>query len=215
MSDFEEIVEFVDKHLHNPYHDPGFISSGLIRDRIRRATVWMVGSNHLILGIAIGRPNGGLWNLVVHKHFRKQGIGSTLVRAVNPRYVRIKCKGGLPDPTLFYVKNGFTPVGFVDSDITKKRTILLAIHNTERSRTILTAFLGAVLSAFLPVISTKIMLDLLNSKRAWESVLLTLRSIKQVSCWAGNDYRYFILRLPRVFQNVLVASRALVRVMRI
>lgn len=123
----KRVVDFVDEHLHNLYHDSGFISCGRIYDHIHRGNVWVAKRNGRILGIAIGKKDGGLWNIVVHKNFREQGIGSMLIKEIDPAYVRIKCKGGLPDPTLFYVKNGYIPADFVKSEITNRKTLLLAV----------------------------------------------------------------------------------------
>jgi len=123
--EWKEIVEFFDTHLHNLYHDPGFVPSSIIRDKVQRGNVVVVERKKKIVGVAI--TNGEtLWNLVVHKEFRRQDIGSTLLKYINPKYVRIKAKGGLPDPTSFYAKNGYKPVKFVQSNVTRKKTILLA-----------------------------------------------------------------------------------------
>jgi GNAT superfamily N-acetyltransferase len=125
IQEWKEIVEFFDTHLHNLYHDPGFVPSGLIRDKIQGGNVVVAEREKKIVGVAI--TNGEtLWNLVVHKEFRRKNIGSALLKGINPKYIRIKAKGGFPDPTPFYVKNGYKPVKFVESNVTRKKTILLA-----------------------------------------------------------------------------------------
>jgi len=128
ISEWQLIVDFFDKHLHNLYHDPGFVSSGLIHDKIQRRNVWVAENDGKIVAIAISN-NHTLWNLVVHKEFRFQKIGSTLLKHINPKCVRIKYKGGFPDPTSFYVKNGYKPVRLVPSKVTKRKTILLAVKD--------------------------------------------------------------------------------------
>ncbi|TET28190.1 MAG: N-acetyltransferase [Candidatus Bathyarchaeum sp.] len=119
------IVDFFDEHLHNMYHDPGFLPLQMIRDKIDRGNCVIAESEEGILGVAL--TNGKtLWNLVIHKEYRNRGVGTKLLKSINPRYVRIKYKGGLPDPTNFYEKNGYRPLGLVKSAVTGKKTILLA-----------------------------------------------------------------------------------------
>lgn len=123
--EWKKIVEFFDVNLHNLYHDPGFVPSGVIKDKVRRGNVIVAERNKKIVGVAV--TNGEtIWNLVVHKEFRGQKIGSALVKHINPKYIRIKAKGGLPNPTSFYIKNGYKPIKFVQSSVTHKKTILLA-----------------------------------------------------------------------------------------
>jgi len=125
FDEWRSIVKFIDTHLHNMYHDPGFLPSGMIRDKIGRQQVIVAESDVGILGIAV--TNGEtLWNLVVHKEHRNKGIGSKILKSIDPKFVRIKCSGGFPNPTDFYEKNGYHKVEFVSSSITKEKTILLA-----------------------------------------------------------------------------------------
>ena len=123
--EWRSIVEFFDTHLHNMYHDPGFLPSGMIRDKIKRGNVVIAETEERILGVAL--TNGKtLWNLVVHKKYRNRGVGTALLKSIDPKYVRIKNNGGLPNPTDFYKKNGYRSLGLVSSAATKKKTILLA-----------------------------------------------------------------------------------------
>lgn len=125
LEEWENIVAFFDINLHDMYHDGGFLTIGMIRDKIQRGNVFVAESEAGILGIAV--TNGvTLWNLVVDRKYRDVGIGSFMLASIRPKYVRIKCKGGFPDPTDFYKKNGYRPIEFVPSEITKKNTILLA-----------------------------------------------------------------------------------------
>lgn len=131
-NEWKSIVEFFDLHLHNLYHDPGFLPSGMVRDHIGRGNVIVAVSDAGILGVAL--TNGRtLWNLVVNKNYRRKGVGSKLLNSIGPKYVRIKRHGGFPDPTSFYEKNGYRPLAFVPSAATKKKTILLAERIKTRS----------------------------------------------------------------------------------
>jgi len=129
FSEREAIVDFFDENLHNMYHDPGFVPAGLIFDKIKRGNVFVCEVDNKMVGVAI--TNGKtLWNFVIHKNFRKQRIGSAFLKELNPQQIRIKAKGGIPDPTGFYSKNGYKPVEFVSSGVTNKKTILLAAKAT-------------------------------------------------------------------------------------
>lgn len=110
----DEIVELFDKFLTN---GRGFIPRGIIQNLInKKRYVYVLEEKNKIVAVAIGRPGGTLWNLLVHPDFRRKGLGTAIVKFLNPRKIRVKWTGfknsETEDPTGFFEKFGYRSVEY-------------------------------------------------------------------------------------------------------
>ena len=56
-----------------------------------------------------------LYNLVVDKEYRNKGVGTLLLKHLNPELIRCKINTPAGNPQQFYEKNGYTPLGVIKS----------------------------------------------------------------------------------------------------
>jgi len=113
LSDFDEIVKLIDDEFTKEGF--GFVNRQQIKTEIRKGRVLVAKLLNEICGVRIGIMT--MWNLVVSKKYRGNGIGKALVNYRRPTTIRVKSdpvghlsknqKKEFVDPTDFYEKLGF------------------------------------------------------------------------------------------------------------
>lgn len=84
-----------------------FVSKGQHAGYITRSTVLLAFDCNTLIGWAVKRPNGSLIHMLIAGPYRGKGIGSTMLRILNPSTVRSKTDQSTGDPTVFYLKHGY------------------------------------------------------------------------------------------------------------
>ena len=112
IQDFDEIVNLFDGEFTPDGF--GFVNKMQVKTEILRGAVW-VAFDTKIIGVRIGKQT--LFNIVVAKSHRGNGVGRKLVEARWPQKIRVKCdpighlskaqKKAFKDPRPFYEALGF------------------------------------------------------------------------------------------------------------
>ena len=113
LEETKEIVKFIDSNFTREGY--GFVTSAQIETEIRRNAVWIAIIDGKIVGSRIGISR--VYNLAVHKNYRKNGIGRALIEIHDPDTIRVKAipvgnlsknqKDNFKSPEGFYKKLGF------------------------------------------------------------------------------------------------------------
>lgn len=105
--DAAAVSAFFDEHLRSD----AWIPRALIRDVIERADheLLLATANAQIVGVALTAGPRILTNLLVHPLYRSVGIGTALLKRVDPDAVRVKVDMSTGNPTAYYVSHGFRP----------------------------------------------------------------------------------------------------------
>jgi len=106
--DIPKILGFVDIYLRKDW----LVRRNYLWDTMHNDETWVVfDGKKLVSWATVGRKSRrGLWNLLVHPKYRGRRIGSVLVEALKPDYVRSKADQSTGDPTPFYEKLGYETV---------------------------------------------------------------------------------------------------------
>ncbi len=119
MSALSEIQSFVDYWLSGRgMHEKAagavndcFISTGQHKGYLRSSTVLLAYDENKIVGWAVKHRNGSLIHLLVAYPYQGKGIGTTMLRILDPPLVRSKWDQSSGDPAQFYVKAGYKKIG--------------------------------------------------------------------------------------------------------
>jgi GNAT superfamily N-acetyltransferase len=117
-SDLPEIQTFTDFWLSGRgkrKKEPGavddcFISTGQHRGYLRLSTVLLAYDENKLVGWAVKHHNGSLIHLLVAYPYRGKGIGSEMLRILDPQLVRSKSDQSSGNPAPFYVKHGYEKI---------------------------------------------------------------------------------------------------------
>ena len=105
--DLTAVTFFVDTCLRNDY----FFRTGHLQAMLASARhrVSLIILDDALVGLAITTRPATLVNLLIHPAYRGLGIGTTVLKHVNPSAVRCKTDMSTGDPGRFYAKNAFRP----------------------------------------------------------------------------------------------------------
>jgi len=113
LRDFDSIVALIDGEFTKEGF--GFVNREQIKTEIRKGRVIIALDNNGIIGCRIGL--GTVWNMVVSRANRGEGIGRQLIEYSRPHTIRVKNRPighlskeqreNFPDPTGFYEKLGY------------------------------------------------------------------------------------------------------------
>jgi len=109
--DFQKVRDFLDKQI--AFKSDGFIGDRRLRYYLQRDRTYVALEGEEIVGVAIHSKKKTLYNLIVDETRRGQGIGTKLLQAVNPDYIRCKVNVSSGNPIPFYQKHGYGFVGVV------------------------------------------------------------------------------------------------------
>lgn len=88
-----------------------FVSQRQHEDYLKYKKVHLAFDNDRLVGWAVLQKNGSLIHLLVDGNYRGRGIGSSLVKILNPERVRSKYDQSTGNPEGFYKKLGYVKVG--------------------------------------------------------------------------------------------------------
>jgi N-acetylglutamate synthase-like GNAT family acetyltransferase len=128
-SDLKPISQFVDFWLSGRAKNQGiknagndyFVSTSQHKSYLKKCTVFLAESKKTIVGWAVKERTNVLIHLLVAADMRGYGIGTELLRRLNPDIIRSKTDQQTGDPGPFYEKNGYINIGA--SLVGKKRNI--------------------------------------------------------------------------------------------
>jgi len=113
LDDFENIIELIDNEFTKEGF--GFVNREQVRTEIRKGRVFLALDGSDLLGCRIGIDT--VWNMVVSKASRGQGVGKALIEYHRPRTIRVKAdpighlskaqRDNFTDPTGFYEALGY------------------------------------------------------------------------------------------------------------
>jgi len=113
ISDLDQIVKLIDSEFTKEGF--GFVNRAQVETELQRGRIIVAEDKRLIIGCRIGIDT--VWNMVVTKSRRGQGVGKSLIEHIRPRTIRVKNtpvghlskeqKTNFPDPTVFYEKLGY------------------------------------------------------------------------------------------------------------
>ncbi len=113
LVDLSDVVTLVDSEFTKEGF--GFVNKAQIETEINKGRVIVARENGIIIGCRIGIDT--VWNMVVTKSKRGQGVGKTLIEYIRPRTIRVKNtpighlskaqRDKFPDPTGFYEAMGY------------------------------------------------------------------------------------------------------------
>ncbi len=135
-SDIELITSFLDSYLRKDYFVPKSKIHSLICGRYETSkpdTVWLAFFNNIIVGLCFISRRGTLWNILVHPEYRKNGIGTELIRISKPIKIRCKWNMSTGNPEKWYHDLGYGNVGTIihggqNGTKTKKPSIQIMIR---------------------------------------------------------------------------------------
>jgi len=137
-SDLENIVAFVDFWLRGDGlvdKVPGsacdfFVPVGRHQKYLRKYFVLLALLDNSIIGWAVKTNRGVLIHLLVAGTFRSAGIGSEMLKRMDPESIRSKMDQTAGNPAEFYAKAGYTPSPNPHQG--KKHNIELFVKETTR-----------------------------------------------------------------------------------
>ncbi len=105
QDDIPKILAFVDIYLRKDW----LVRRAYLVDKMQNDETWVVfDAERLVAWATLGnQKRRGLWNLLVHPHYRGRHIGSNLVAHLRPSYIRSKADQSTGDPTAFYEHLGY------------------------------------------------------------------------------------------------------------
>jgi len=86
INDYESIIMLIDGEFTKEGF--GFVNGAQVKTEIHRHNVWVAVDGNEVVGCRIG--SNTLWNLVVSKARRGEGIGRQLVETAPPQTIRVK-----------------------------------------------------------------------------------------------------------------------------
>jgi GNAT superfamily N-acetyltransferase len=95
--------------------DDYFISPSQHLKYVQKYVTWVVLENEAIIAWAVQQADGALIHMLVAGTHRGLGIGSDLLRLINPTYIRSKSNQSSGDPAKFYEQHGYHKVRRVKS----------------------------------------------------------------------------------------------------
>jgi GNAT superfamily N-acetyltransferase len=115
-ADIPDIVFFVDFWLKGVGKrlgvegagDDFFVSRQRHAEYLKYKTVLLALDDNKIIGWAVKGQNDCLIHLLIAASYRKKGVGSTMLKMLDPSTVRSKTDESTGDPIQFYLKHGFT-----------------------------------------------------------------------------------------------------------
>lgn len=118
LSDLDPIVELVDRLLSGRDF---FCPRGQHIGYLKYKTILLALTSKRLVGWAVRQKNGSLIHLLVEPEFRGCGIGSHLLKVLQPLFVRSKSDQSTGDPYPFYAKHGYEKT--TEERIGKNKTI--------------------------------------------------------------------------------------------
>lgn len=118
-ADIPAIVALFDSELKGDW----FVPAGIVQRYVtginpdgrtqRPAHVRCAFDGGRLVGLGVMGRSKQLWNLVVRKEYRGQGVGTEILHALNPRTIRCKTdmKAGNPQP--WFERHGYREIGRV------------------------------------------------------------------------------------------------------
>lgn len=113
LDDFDGVIALVDSEFTTAGF--GFVNRAQVRTEILRHNVWVAISDGQVQGVRVG--GNTVWNLVVSKDSRRQGVGRALIEAHLPQTIRVKAipvghlsneqKAAFESPEAFYESLGY------------------------------------------------------------------------------------------------------------
>ena len=86
IDDYPQVIALIDGEFTKEGF--GFVNGAQVKTEIHRRNVWVAEDGGEVVGCRIG--SNTLWNLVVSKARRGEGIGRQLVEAAPPQTIRVK-----------------------------------------------------------------------------------------------------------------------------
>jgi GNAT superfamily N-acetyltransferase len=86
IADFDKVIALIDGEFTKEGF--GFVNGAQVKTEIHRRNVWVAIDSGEVIGCRIG--SNTLWNLIVSKARRGEGIGRQLVEIAPPQTVRVK-----------------------------------------------------------------------------------------------------------------------------
>lgn len=88
--DIEDVIRNINKILSQD--GKGYVNPRSIETEHKRKNVYVFALDDYVCAYAIMNSNKMLWNLVVFPEFRNKGLGSEIMKQLNPLRVRVKAK---------------------------------------------------------------------------------------------------------------------------
>jgi len=136
-SDLDNIKYFVDYWLAGRAKNAGvenagndyFVTSGQHKGYLKGSIILLALINDKIVGWAVKGTNNVLIHLLIAADTRGMGIGSAMLKQLNPDIIRSKSDQQTGDPASFYEKHGYALFSSTVSKIGKKSNIDLMVKN--------------------------------------------------------------------------------------
>ncbi len=104
LSDLEPIIKFVDRLLAGKDF---FCPRGQHLGYFKYKTIVVTLDDEKLIGWAVRQKNGSLIHLLVDTDYRGMGIGTHLLKILDPLFIRSKFDQSTGDPFPFYEKHGY------------------------------------------------------------------------------------------------------------
>ncbi|GAJ16634.1 unnamed protein product, partial [marine sediment metagenome] len=104
LSDLEPIIKFVDRLLAGKDF---FCPRGQHLGYFKYKTIVVTFDGEKLIGWAVRQKNGSLIHLLVDTDYRGMGIGTHLLKILDPLFIRSKFDQSTGDPLPFYEKHGY------------------------------------------------------------------------------------------------------------
>lgn len=118
MSDLDDIVTIVDRLLAGKDF---FCPRGQHIGYFQYKTILLCFDKTQLIGWAVRQKNGALIHLLVEPDYRGKGIGSHMLKVLEPLLIRSKSDQSTGDPIKFYEKHGYTKTS--DERVGKNKNI--------------------------------------------------------------------------------------------
>jgi len=104
LEDLDDIVELVDRLLSGRDF---FCPRGQHLGYFKYKTIVLAFDTSQLIGWAVRQRNGSLIHLLVETTYRGEGIGTHLLKILDPLFIRSKFDQSTGDPLPFYEKHGY------------------------------------------------------------------------------------------------------------
>lgn len=126
ISDFDNVSNFVDKWLSGRAIKEGggndyFVTKNQHKSYFKNCHVWIALDNNKIIGWAVKEKSNVLIHLLIDANYRGFGIGSELMKKLNPDIIRSKSDQMTGNPKIFYEKLGYKTIS--QNKVGKKNNI--------------------------------------------------------------------------------------------